>query len=185
MAIKALKGLRALHEVEPPSQIESVSDGVAAALMAIREEDHGAAMPLGSLEAAEAEEQRVNELPPEMRAEQSRPSDRAAPPAPSLFVSGSDAIRVAGEATEADRVREYGLLAEIDAKLSANADQMDQIKAVITATETTLTAARNTESETFKAWEELQAQRVETVDRILKLNQMTIDNEAARLRRGQ
>lgn len=154
------------------SEFHSVSDGVAQAVRAAQD-----GPSLEELVAAIT----PDNVHPE---EPSKPAVQDAPQAPALLPTGVEAIRLAGEATEADRVREYAMLAEIEAEVAANEPKLDQLLAVIEATEATLEKARADKLAIHKRNDELAAQRAETVDRIVSLNQMTIDNEAARLRRG-
>lgn len=169
---KVRAGIAALHAVESEPE-GSRSDGV---IQAIRD----ALMP----SAAEQHEQAVNETFGEGYAEPSKLVDRAAPPAPSLLVAGSTAIENAQDGNEADRVREYGLLAEVDAELTAIAISGDQLKAVIETTNATLERANVELDKLVERRAKFKQQRAETVDRIVNLNQAHIDNEAARLRRG-
>jgi len=171
---KMSKGLQALHDaIKPPfSDVGgSASDAIADAIRAMKPDE-------------QADEQRVAELPPEMHAEQSSPVPTAAPTAPSLFVSGIEAIRQAGAATEQDRIREYGLLAEIDAKGKTITERNDVLDEEIKMQEEELRTMTDEAEANDKTLAELAVQRAETVDRIVKLNQTAIDHEAARLRRG-
>lgn len=178
------KGMRALHQDDTPRREPSASDGVVAALREILAEEPG--FPTGgALSAEQIADMEVVDGLPLTAAEQSKPIDREPSPAPSLYVPGMEAIKQAGAATEADRVREYGLLAEIDAKLSANTESRAQLRAVIEATEATLERANKNMDVASDEEAELEKQRAETVDRIVKLNQAAIDHETARLRRGQ
>lgn len=176
------KGMAALH---------SVSDGVVEALRTLRPiENHAlSAEPLSEpgfpTGGALSHEEVIAQVEAEVQAEQSKPIDRAAPLAPSLLVTGSEAILRAGEATEAERVREYGLLAEIDNKLTETAAQKQELALQFNDASDAASRAQRGLDAAEQSAAELEAQRAETVDRILKLNQMTIDNEAARLRRGQ
>lgn len=196
------KGMKALHgEVESKEGIRSrtsISDGIVQAIREVTGFPTGGALSaqdavnLVDYPDEQAGGQRINELPPELQpradletfAEQSKPVDREPSPAPSLYVPGMEAIRQAGAATEQDRVREYGLLAEIDAKLSANDERSEQLNAVIVSTTEVLDKAKADMNVVGDEHMELAKQRAETVDRIVKLNQTAIDHEAARLRRG-
>ena len=169
-------GIAALHAVESEPE-GSRSDGI---INAIR----NAVMPSQAVIDAEQHERAVNETFGEGYAEPSKLVDRAAPPAPSLLVPGSTAIENAQDGNEADRVREYGLLAEVDAELAAIALSGDQLKAVIETTNATLERANVELDKLVERRAKFKQQRAETVDRIVSLNQAHIDNEAARLRRG-
>lgn len=157
---KQTKGMDALHA---PDKTPSVSDGLIDAVRAATQDGSG-----------------CGEQPPA----EFRPTPASAPPAPTLLVSGAEAIATASAGVEADRVREYGLLAELDAALTRNQETRDQLAAVIAATEATLAKAQKEALSADEARDDLLGQRGETVDRIVALNQSLIDNEAARLRRG-
>lgn len=174
---KVRAGIAALHAVENEPQ-GSRSDGIISAI-------RNAVMPVDAVKAAEAVEA-FHDAHPEVREayETSKLVDRAAPPAPSLLVAGSTAIENAQDGNEADRVREYGLLAEVDAELAAIALSGDQLKAVIETTNATLERANVELDKLVERRAKFKQQRAETVDRIVSLNQAHIDNEAARLRRG-
>lgn len=163
----------------------SASDGVAAALEAIRQEDlHKIAEKITVPTGGAYSPDELIALADPGPAEPSKQVEPAASPAPALLVTGVVELDHTSANVESDRQRAYAIIAEIDAELKTLPGKGEQLAAVIAATQATLDKADIEMAELTKRENELQRTRAEAADRAISLGQILLDTEAARLRRG-